>query len=1446
MSAFELETQPGRVGVCKAPYDCDTNSGLLTHNTRESQQAQTRGEQGLTDRPGNSGSAHQRQGHSDNPHTPQSSKSSNDVEAARGRRKRSITDIISIPPARKRNRSSSTDLLDRIGRQSQITRIRSALSSILEKDGLTVESTDAEGPTTLGRNRLTWTEEDNNLLNVCIRRGAYRTAANTIRFKPDEILELFCANSDSSRYPSKQRTANGIMARWQRIRHKYPPINVSILPLYRKGQRTAWNADEMEIVEEIAKLKVEGEIPNDDIGVQIFRTMLTESTKSWQAIRARLDVKMREIRYATQMSANPDSTSNNHLNNAGTSKRSWHTSDSQEEDLTTKRPRYNTPSQPAEEQAYTPNGTKSTPNNELVNTGNDGTSEENKGEQPESIPSREGTKNKVERERYRDRGPRNGYPQGGTLREEPPQEITIPDAVDSKYENYLKYIKGTTKKKLPIPSYPPCKRELAIINKLIGKSDPQNLEAVSDSLYCAALAVLEQRQKPTITSELTKTKNYIETLKGRLKTARQSLGNTQATINYMNKNGLTTIEYYNPTEGQITRTKRRYEVRKTQKLEAIRALQHSIKIANAKADKLQNECQQITKSEPAEEQPQKLKMPSVEKYFKNLLGLEAPYNREDPQLKQWFEKRSSAANHENVTISQPIWEDCIKKIKPWKAPGPDGIQAFYWKAVPVAKQKLLEAANQYLNAQTTPNWLCKGRTVLIYKGKGAEEQPANYRPITCLNTAYKLITAAVCKIINPYIEAHWNPQQRAMSKGMQGTCHALLTDRIIQEYHKAKDLTLSVAWFDYKKAFDSTPHRLILDCLERVGVPNNVQTWLKNTMENWETVFQLRRGKKTINSVPIKFKRGVYQGDSLSPLLFCLSLIPLQDILDEETEGINLVSKEDRVKITHQLYMDDLKIYAPNDEALNKAINIVSEVSQKTGMSLGINKCAQDHYKGPKIGRELNKLIPRLGREETYTYLGIKQKVLSDDSLNIRELTEDICTKAKNIFSNGQPWRMKVQTFNWRIPPKVRYLTMASYAGLCATEDGSCKFNNMDGRIRGILVATGHRQKTCSKERLYLPSQDGGLHIKSLKDTYYESTIARKIYCESKISDITRLVNIAKANELAIKFIKTQDLYYGGIVQLNVLHSTVESPSIKLIKETHKKHMINERWGRMDVLKQASTLYREEHRHVLPSIGAMFYKGFIQTHQLKVIVAAQELQAVVLTHASRNNTNPGCPFCETPLKNPINELKHLLGSCSQNRGLIEHRHDGVAIQVHHMIERYTMGNHSAEIRFDVFPKPVIKHGHYTLKWDHLYSGMPRNSHRRPDIVLEDHSKKRIYIIEIGVCSFESLKERTEGKHGRYKIGHDIFDQEKDLVARESLADNLSKSTGYLVEVIPIIVGYWGELLPRKERLNWHLLAKLVGKKQAGMLELKISCQAAIQSEKILSKYLSYLPNANRQ
>ena len=80
-----------------------------------------------------------------------------------------------------------------------------------------------------------------------------------------------------------------------------------------------------------------------------------------------------------------------------------------------------------------------------------------------------------------------------------------------------------------------------------------------------------------------------------------------------------------------------------------------------------------------------------------------------------------------------------------------------------------------------------------------------------------------------------------------------------------------MAWTDYRKAFDSVLHSWVLKVLDFFKVSLVLINFLRINMPMWETTHQ----NGNFKSNPKKINSGIFQGDSLLLLLFCLSLTPL-------------------------------------------------------------------------------------------------------------------------------------------------------------------------------------------------------------------------------------------------------------------------------------------------------------------------------------------------------------------------------------------------------------------------------------------------------------------------------------------------------------------------------------------------------------------------------------------
>ena len=76
---------------------------------------------------------------------------------------------------------------------------------------------------------------------------------------------------------------------------------------------------------------------------------------------------------------------------------------------------------------------------------------------------------------------------------------------------------------------------------------------------------------------------------------------------------------------------------------------------------------------------------------------------------------------------------------------------------------------------------------------------------------------------------------------------------------------------DYKKAYDMISHSWIVKCLRMVGAAENMVLLLERSMNQWQV--ELSAGGRTHGLINVR--RGIFQGDCLSPLLFVLALIPL-------------------------------------------------------------------------------------------------------------------------------------------------------------------------------------------------------------------------------------------------------------------------------------------------------------------------------------------------------------------------------------------------------------------------------------------------------------------------------------------------------------------------------------------------------------------------------------------
>ena len=184
---------------------------------------------------------------------------------------------------------------------------------------------------------------------------------------------------------------------------------------------------------------------------------------------------------------------------------------------------------------------------------------------------------------------------------------------------------------------------------------------------------------------------------------------------------------------------------------------------------------------------------------------------------------------------------------------------------------------------------------------------------------WKLTTGILADNMYDYLEREriLSEEQKGCRKGRRGTMAQLLIDKaILKDCRKRHTNHTQMAWIDYRKAYDMVPHSWIAECLEMFGIAENVKKVLIDSMKTWKT--ELTSSGERLGVIHVR--RGIFQGDSLSPLLFVLCMIPLTLILRKSTAGYDLAEE---YKVNHPLFMDDLKLFGKNEDQIDSLVQTV-------------------------------------------------------------------------------------------------------------------------------------------------------------------------------------------------------------------------------------------------------------------------------------------------------------------------------------------------------------------------------------------------------------------------------------------------------------------------------------------------------------------------------------------
>ena len=630
----------------------------------------------------------------------------------------------------------------------------------------------------------------------------------------------------------------------------------------------------------------------------------------------------------------------------------------------------------------------------------------------------------------------------------------------------------------------------------------------------------------------------------------------------------------------------------------------------------------------------------------------------------------------------------------------------------------------------------------------------------------------------------WDEGQLGGVEGVLGTVNQLLIDVCIMEELRSYHRNLAVAYYDYKKAYDKVHHDWMLRVFNWMGISKNVTALLKALMVKWKTRLEVwNDGQKQVSRW-IQIVCGFLQGDSYSPVGFCLTEVPVGKLL-KASKGYKMGRPGQRnITRTHSLFIDNLKTYQENHKMLQIVNETIVQASNDTGACYGVSKCAEIIFERGQMvkGEGLEVLHERMktidpDENVTYKFLGVEQA----DGIKTKEVFERIKTEVENrlelLIKTELNDRNLMKAINSKVIPVAEYPMNV------------CRFSKkelleLDQIIKRQLRKNNMLGRQSSDERLYLKREEGGRGLKSLRDVYKETKLRVACYMAMSQSQWIQAAweretekeytSIKREAQEAMKEIGLAiDFEEGKVILEGEKLDKPWKETWRSVKKIFKKGIEKQRKDHYKQKQLQSEVYRIQHESC-----HMWLKQSLDPRKTAAIVSMLEkMIETKMWKVARGLTcdNVKCRVCGEQEET----VEHLLAGCKMLAGseyTRRHNRALMILAVQWAIEHQLIDNQTKWYRERWERGHVLESKDAKSVWDFEFHLRKTTTSRRPDLTLEDKQKKTIWICDMACPQERNIETKMNDKRTKYQqLAFEIRERRKE----------------YKVVVVPIIIGCLG-------------------------------------------------------